>query len=349
MPSSPVARAALHYPFASKPESGQLLEVAQGLHWLRMPLPFSLNHINLWLLDEEEGFTLVDTGLADDRSIDIWQELFESALAGKALNRMLVTHMHPDHLGLAGWLHERSGAPLYITRTEYLSCRSLLQYSHEQAPEDAIGFYRAAGFDEQQLSYYRSQFGGFGRMMRGVPHSFERLQDGDLISIGSRDWRVIIGQGHSPEHACLFCETENIFISGDQLLPTISSNVSVWPSEPNGDPLDLWLQSCHRLANLLDEETLVLPSHGKPFTGAPTRLHQLIDEHEADLTALQAFCDQPKRAVDCFEVLFRAPINRHNLIMATGESLAHLKCLEKRNLIKRQRDASGVDWYQTLA
>ncbi|WP_426417648.1 MBL fold metallo-hydrolase [Aestuariirhabdus sp. LZHN29] len=338
-------RADLNYPYDFIPEEGELREVAEGVHWLRMPLPFSLNHINLWVLDDEgEGFTLVDTGLANDTTIDLWQSLFEGPLCLRTLQRILVTHMHPDHIGLAGWLNERSGAPLSITRTEYLSCRSLLQYSHEQAPLDAIEFYRGAGFDADNLTHYRSQFGGFGRMMRGLPHSFIRLEENQRISIGRREWQVVVGEGHSPEHACLFNEADNLFISGDQLLPTISSNVSVWPSEPQANPLELWLKSCRRLEELLNEQTLVLPSHGKPFTGAPARLRALIDEHESDLLSLKQFCSVPRRAVDCFEVLFRAPINRHNLIMATGESLAHLNCLLARGeLVCVQED--GINWY----
>ncbi|RRJ85047.1 MBL fold metallo-hydrolase [Aestuariirhabdus litorea] len=348
MPSVPAfQRAELSYPFETRPGDGELMEVAPGLHWLRMPLPFSLNHINLWVLEDGEGFSLVDTGLASDTTIDLWQNLFGGVLKGRGLERILVTHMHPDHLGLAGWLNERSGAPLLISRTEYLSCRSLLQYSHEQAPQDAIAFYRGAGFDTEQLNYYRSQFGGFGRLMHGLPHSFTRLEEGDLIEIGARQWRVMMGEGHSPEHACFYCEADNLFISGDQLLPTISSNVSVWPSEPHANPLELWLNSCQRLASELNEDTLVLPSHGKPFTGAPGRLHELIDEHEGDLRALVEYCRTPRRAVDCFERLFRVSITRSNLIMATGESLAHLNCLLARGLLRCETDPEGVNWYSS--
>ncbi len=349
MAESPERRdGSLKYPPIVKPEGCHLQEVCSGVFWLRMPLPFSLNHINLWLLEDGDGWTLVDTGLANDQSIEIWQSLFENDLKSRPLKRLIVTHMHPDHLGLAGWISEKSGAPLHISRSEYLMCRSLLQYSHEQVPADALAFYRGAGFDTEQLDLYRSQFGGFGRMMRGLPHSYVRLQERDYLHIGNRQWQVVIGEGHSPEHVCLYCEQDNLFISGDQLLPTISSNVSVWPSEPFADPLNDWLLSCHKLKSMLNNETLIMPAHGKPFYGAIHRLQQLIDEHENDLTSLIEFCEQPRRAVDCFSVLFRAKINRHNLMMATGESIAHLNCLYSRGQLERHFDGEGLAWYQKV-
>ena len=183
---------------------------------------------------------------------------------------MIGTHLHPDHIGLAGWFARDLGAPLWMTRTEYLLCRILVADTGRTAPDEGVAYYRRAGFDEEALERYRSAFGGFGRIVAPLPESFRRLMDGDEFEAGGRDWKVVVGAGHSPEHACLFDEADNVNeMSGDQILPRISSNVSVWPTEPDANPLDDWLRSCHRLRDVVDDETLICPAHGEPFTGGP--------------------------------------------------------------------------------
>lgn len=335
----------LHHPFDNKPELGQLKEVAKGVYWLRMPLPFSLDHINLWMLQDDDGWTLIDTGIANDETIEIWQNLYRQQRDDRPIKRIVVTHMHPDHIGLAGWLVKRCKAELWMSRADYLTCQHLLSYSHEEAPEEALQFYRAAGFDEDQIEMYNAQFGGFGQFVRALPHSFVNMKEGDEITIGGNRWQVLMGYGHSVEHVCLYCEALNVFISGDQLLPTISSNVSLRPTEPKANPLEEWIESCQRLSDRLNMDTLVLPAHGRPFTGAPSRFGQMLEEHEKDLKKLLAFCDQPRTAMEAFPVLFRAKITRNNLIMAIGESLAHFNCLLARGQVSRSTGADGVHRY----
>jgi len=338
----------LHHPFEKKPEIGTLQQVAPGIHWLRMPLPFALDHINLWMLEDGDSWTLVDTGVANDETIELWQQLYRQQGDNRPIKRIVVTHMHPDHIGLAGWLSKRCKAELLMSRADYLSCQHLLSYSHEDAPEEALQFYRSAGFDDDQIEMYNAQFGGFGKHVRALPHSFVNLREGDEITIGEHRWRVLMGYGHSVEHVCLYSETLNVFISGDQLLPTISSNVSVRPTEPKANPLQEWIDSCHRLNSKLNHDTLVLPAHGKPFIGALTRFGQMIEEHEHDLNKLLAFCDQPRSAIDAFPILFHSPITRKNLIMAIGESMAHFHCLLGRGLVTRTLDHNGVYRYQRI-
>jgi glyoxylase-like metal-dependent hydrolase (beta-lactamase superfamily II) len=339
----------LDYPLGeTRPELGATIEIAPGIHWIRMRLPMQLNHINLWLLEDGDGWTIVDTGIRDEVTANAWKTLFEGVMGGKPVKRVIVTHLHPDHVGLAGWLVRRFRVELWMSRTDYLTCRNLCADTGQEAPEEGVRFYRAAGFPEDQMELYKTRFGGFGKGVYRLPNSFRRMQEGDRIAIGAREWEVVVGRGHAPEHCCLWSRADNLFISGDQLLPRISSNVSVFPTEPESNPLQDWLDSCARLKDLLPKETFVLPAHNEPFRGAPLRLQELINGHEEGMAKLLALCAEPKRAVDVFPALFRTKITSGNFGMATGESLAHLNCLLARGAITRKTDSHGVDWYQTV-
>lgn len=338
----------LDYPFAARPELGQTIELAPGVHWVRMRLPMQLNHINLWLLEDGDGWTVVDTGINDQVTADAWKTLFAGAMGGRPIKRVIVTHLHPDHVGLAGWLVRRFGVELWMSRTDYLLCRNLVADTGQEAPVEGVRFYRAAGFPDQALEDYKTRFGGFGKGVYKLPNAYRRIEEGERIAIGKRVWEIVVGRGHAPEHACLWCREENLFISGDQVLPRISSNVSLFPTEPEADPLKDWLDSCAKLKALLPEDILVLPSHNEPFRGVKLRLQDLIDGHEQNMDKLVALCAEPKRAVDVFPALFRSRITSGNFGMATGESLAHLNCLRARGLIERHADSDGVDWYERV-
>ncbi|HTW36142.1 MAG TPA: MBL fold metallo-hydrolase [Rhizomicrobium sp.] len=336
----------LDYPFETRPELGETIEAAPGVHWIRMRLPMQLNHINLWLLEDGDGWTIVDTGIRDETTADAWKQLFVGPMAGKKVKRVIVTHLHPDHIGLAGWLVRRFDVELWMSRTDYLMCRNLVADTGEEAPEEGIRFYRAAGFADDAIEAYRTRFGGFGRGVYRLPNSYRRIQEGERIEIGSRVWEIVVGRGHAPEHACLWSRADNLFISGDQILPRISSNVSLFPTEPEANPLQDWLDSCAKLETLLPEETLVLPAHNEPFRGAKLRLKELIDGHESAMEKVLAMCAEPQRAIDFFPALFRTRITSGNYLMATGESLAHLNCLMARGALRRSADNDGVDWYE---
>lgn len=338
----------IRYEFPDRPEAGATMPVAPGIFWLRMPLPFALGHINLWLLEDGDGWTLVDTGVHTDVTRGVWQNVFTGTMQDRPAVRVIATHLHPDHAGCAGWLTEHFGIELWMTREEYLLCRILVADTGKPTPEAGIRFYHGAGFPAESLDRYQQMFGMFGRYVSPVPESYRRLQDGDRIRIGEREWEVIVGRGHSPEHACLFSVESNLMISGDQLLPTISSNVSVYPTEPAADPLAEWLQSLADLKARLPEDVLVLPAHGKPFRGAHPRIDALAAEHHAGLERLEQLCRTPRRAVDVFPALFNSEIDRNNLIMATGESIAHLNYLVKRGRLESQTRDDGVTWYRSV-
>jgi glyoxylase-like metal-dependent hydrolase (beta-lactamase superfamily II) len=259
---------------------------------------------------------------------------------------VLVTHLHPDHVGCAGWLARKFDVELWMTRDEYLLCRVLVADTGKPAPPEGIRFYRSAGFETASLDRYTKHFGAFGRVVSPLPEAYRRLRDGITLQIGGHSWEIIIGRGHSPEHACLLCRELNLLISGDQILPTISSNVSVYPTEPAANPLQFWFESIDKLTAILPPEVLVLPSHGKPFLGAQVRLEQLRREHEEGLEGLRAQCREPCRAVDVFPALFKSPITEKNLIMATGEAISHLNYLVERGEMNVSQDRSGVRWYR---
>ncbi|WP_300381950.1 MBL fold metallo-hydrolase [Henriciella sp.] len=341
-------RARLEYPFDSTPETGETLEVLPGVFWVRMPLPFSLKWINLWLVDDgEKGWTIVDTGMPLPDTKTAWRKIFEDRLEGRPVWRIIVTHMHPDHVGNAGWLSRKfPGAELWMSQLEYLTCRMLVADTGREAPQAGIDFYRAAGWTDAQIDTYRGKFGGFGRGVSQMPDAYHRLQDGDEITLAGESWQVVMGSGHSPEHACLYSGSFNAIISGDQLLPRISSNVSVHPTEPAADPLTDWLDSCRKLKGILPADALVLPAHNEPFRGAHVRLDHLVRGHETGLRRLkQRLTESPRRVVDVFPALFGRKITDDVLSMATGEALAHLRCLVERDDATVTPDAEGVDWY----
>jgi glyoxylase-like metal-dependent hydrolase (beta-lactamase superfamily II) len=236
-------RAKLVYPFDAAPKFGEALDIAPRVKWLRMPLGGPLSAINVWAIREGEGWAIVDTGIGGIETRNTWRAALKGPLDGRPVTRVFVTHMHPDHIGMSGYLTRKFETQLWITRLEFVTCRSLAADTGREAPEDALHFYRAAGWDEDAIETYRARFGGFGRGLYTLPDSFRRLNDGDEVRIGEHLWRVVVGSGHSPEHACLHCPELKLMISGDQVLPRISSNVSVFPTEPDGDPLTDWLTS----------------------------------------------------------------------------------------------------------
>ncbi len=334
----------LRYPFEA-PEPGAAREVSPGVFWLRMPLPFSLDHINLYLLRDGPGWTLIDTGLGDPATWTLWERAFETVMEGRALTRVICTHMHPDHVGQAGALCRHFGVRLWMSRLEYVTARMLVADA-PPAPDEALAFYRAAGWDAEALDTYKQRFGMFGMGVTPLPAAYQRIEDRDDIEIDGAVWRVIVGSGHSPEHVCLWNPEARLFLSGDQVIPKISSNVSVWPTEPAADPLSDWLSSCWRIMAAIPDDVLVLPSHNTPFYGLHTRLEGLIDGHERRLERLERSLETPKRVVDAFAAMFARPIQASDYSMATGETLAHLNYLVRAGRAVAREAQDGAVWFE---
>lgn len=349
----------LSYPWADAlPEPGRAMSVADGVQWLRMPLPFALDHINLWLLRDEidarPGWTVVDTGVARDEVRALWEEIFEHALDGMPVLRVIVTHMHPDHVGLAQWLCERWQAPLWMTMTDYVVARMwsqpLTEASGASGPtgETAVRHFMRHGLaDPHAQEQIRARSDYYSRLVPGMPDSFHRMMHDERLSIGGRDWRIIVGYGHAPEHASLVCEPLGVLISGDMVLPRISTNISVFDLEPEANPLPLYLNSLNTY-DALAQSTLVLPSHGRPFRGLHERITQQHTHHAERLAEVMAACAKPSSAMDIIPVLFRRELDMHQLGFAMGEAIAHLHALYFEGQLRRTVDAQGVYRFQRL-
>lgn len=346
---APTTHRGLTYPLGRRaPAPGELIPVAPGVGWARLPMPGSLKHINIYLLEDAGGVAVVDTGIDLPPSRDGWEALLAGPLAGRRVTRVIVTHFHPDHIGLAGWLCARFDAPLLMTRTEWLWARMVSLDARDTPPPEAAAYQRAAGWDEARIVAAQGNgWSFFASVVTPVPAGYLRVAEDDTLRIGARDWRVAVGSGHSPEHACLVDESGGVMIAGDQVLPRITSNVSLALSEPDGDPLGDWLASIDRL-KALPAGLLVLPGHGEPFTGLHPRLDALAAGHHDRLDALAArLAERPQRAVDVFGLLFGRKVEDGVYGLATGEAMAHLRYLEVRGKAAREvRD--GVRWFTAV-
>ena len=338
----------LNYPLGDTlPQTGEALEITEGIHWIRMSLPFALDHINLWLLkdcmDGVDGWTVVDCCLDNPGARKQWSQVFATSLQGLPVLRVIVTHMHPDHLGLAHWLCAHWQVPLWISATDYYTAKNLIAIMPTHDGQQAIDFFKSHGLvDETVHDALRDRTLQFGHMVPAIPRQFVRLYEGLAITINHRTWHCISGYGHAPEHIALHCPTLNILISGDMILPRISSNISVYDSEPEANPLQMFLDSLQKFSTL-PADTLVLPSHGKPFNGIHQRIAQLKHHHAERLDELMNACRaHAVSAFDVLSVLFKRELDAHQTTFALGESLAHLHYLWFTKEVARQRDANGV-------
>jgi glyoxylase-like metal-dependent hydrolase (beta-lactamase superfamily II) len=316
--------------------------VAPGINWLSMPLPFKLDHINLWLIDEEDGWAVVDTGIGNAQTRALWETL----LGGRPVKRVVLTHYHPDHAGNAAWLCERYGAALWTTQGEYLTAHAVRTASAGYTPDAVLAVFRKNGLDEERAARMRGPRNRYADLVPDFPHSYRRIIEDDEIRIGRHTWRAIIGHGHAPEHLSLFSKELNTVIAGDMLLSTISTNVSVWSIDPEGDPLRLFLDSIARYRDL-PEDVLVLPSHGKPFRGAHRRVQELESHHESRLAELVQCLQKPQSAAELLGVLFRRPLDAHQTFFAMGEAIAHLHYLYYAGRAKRALGDDGIMRYAT--
>ncbi|WP_250471048.1 MBL fold metallo-hydrolase [Caballeronia sp. GAFFF1] len=344
----------LEYVFADElPAPGGAKEVAPGVYWLRMPLPFALDHINLWLLRDEidgvKGWTVIDCGISNESIRANWERVFDTVLDGQPVLRVIVTHCHPDHLGLADWIcqggdKKRWNVRLWISLGEYAMGRVMAAGDGSNAGgERAAQHFAAHGLtDPASLDALRKRDSYYPTLVPSMPREFRRIRDGDRLRIGAREWEVVTGYGHSPEHVALYCAADELLISGDMVLPRISTNVSVFAIEPEGNPLALYLESLARYETM-PADVLALPSHGKPFRGVKTRIAQLREHHRARLAEVREACAaKPCSAADIVPIMFKRALDIHQMTFALGEALAHLNLLWLDGTLARRTGDDGV-------
>jgi glyoxylase-like metal-dependent hydrolase (beta-lactamase superfamily II) len=327
----------LQYPFPDTPPAGSTLEVAAGVRWISMPLPFQLDHINLWWIAD----TIIDTGIGNETTRALWEKI----LPGKQIARVILTHYHPDHAGNAAWLCEKFAAELWTTQGEYLTAHAVRTASAGYTTDAVLSVFRKNGLDAERATRMAARGNRYAELVPDFPLSYRRIIEGDRVTVGGHEWRAFIGHGHAPEHLSLYCEALNAVIAGDMLLSTISTNVSVWSIDPQGDPLRLFLDSIARYREL-PPDVLVLPSHGKPFRGAHERVAQLEAHHKDRLEELsKELRGKPRSAGELLGVLFRRPLDLHQTFFAMGEAMAHLHYLYYAGQLDRGVGNDGIIRY----
>jgi len=315
----------LEFVFPVPPATGEIIEVAPGILWARLPLPFRLDHVNIYLIDDGEGWAVLDTGLGTDASRAIWEQLLAGPLKGRPLTRIIVTHFHPDHIGLAGWLSQRFDLPLLTSQTTYLGCINISLSPGSLDAQPYRDFYVRHGLDPETTSIVLTRGHDYLQRVTPLPPTFQRLVAGDTLKIGQRSFSVVIGEGHAPEQVMLYCESERLFLAADQVLAKISPNVSVWAVEPDGDPLGLYLRSLQMLSTTIAEDALVLAGHQLPFYGLRIRIGELIAHHEQRCLLIADACrKQPCSAADLVPVIFHRPLDPHQMSFAFSEVQAHI-------------------------
>lgn len=338
----------LTFPFETPPSVGEAVQVAEGVLWLRMPLPMALDHVNVYALDDGAGWTLVDTGMYSKRGVALWESLLAGPLAAKPVTRVIATHHHPDHIGMAGWFQDR-GAELITTRTAWLYARMLVLDRQEAASVEQLAFLRRAGASADLLAAKAAERPfNFADCVAPMPLGFTRIDEGDTITAANRRWQVRIGHGHAPDHATLWSLDDPLILGGDQLLPGISANIGVYPTEPDADPLAEWIDSTRSFMPHARADQLVLPGHKLPYTGLPFRLEQMVENHISALDRLRSSLGNGRSAVDCFPLLFKREIGPPEFSMALVESVAHLNYLLQRGEVSRVLNDEGAHIWQAL-
>ncbi|PUB15493.1 MBL fold metallo-hydrolase [Yoonia sediminilitoris] len=339
----------IKYPWETPPAAGDAIEVAPGVLWMRLPLPMALDHVNVYALDDGDSWTVIDTGFASKRGRELWQTLLDGPLAGKPVSRVVVTHHHPDHVGLAGWFMAQ-GATLAMSQTSWLMSRMLTLDVQESYPPETLTFYQRAGMSPDVFAKRQSDRPfNFSDCVDPLPLGYLRLVEGQTIAMGGRTWDIRMGNGHAPEHATFWSRDDNLVIGGDQLLPSISPNLGVYPTEPEADPVTGWIEACERFQPFADENQLVLGGHKLPFTGLPDRLRQMIENHHSALDRLLVFLSKPKTAGDCFPALFKRQIGEGEYGLALVESVAHVNHLHQAGKVSRTLNTDGAWEYQSLS
>lgn len=342
----PSAPRRLQYVDVPAPAPGESVPIAPGVRWARIPLPLDLNHINVWLMETDDGCVVVDTGIAASIGKDAWENIEREYFSQRPLRAVFVTHIHPDHIGLAKWLQDRYAVPVLASRRTNELSRAMWSGEAKALFNEAEEFFRSHGMtDEVQIrGMFRPE--RFARMTSGMPLVERFVADEEVVRWGAGEWTALETNGHAEGHLCLSNPALRTLISGDQVLPTISSNISFMFGNGDPNPLGSYLSSLQRL-RALSEDTLVLPAHGVPFRGLRQRIDDLAGHHLEQFDKLAALCVEPKVAMDVLPFMFRRELKDMHLFLAIGEALAHLEYLVHAGRVRRESRAGRIS-YVTL-
>ncbi|WP_353181413.1 MBL fold metallo-hydrolase [Bosea sp. (in: a-proteobacteria)] len=343
---SPIDICDMSFPFQEAPAIGEVVTVAPGVLWVRFPLPFRLDHVNIYLIEDGDGWAVLDAGINDEVTRETWEALVSGPLRGRRLTRLVVTHFHPDHIGLAGWLAQRFGIPLLTTQTSYLNCLTISLSPGALDAKPYRDFYLGHGLDQDLTDLVSTQGQVYLRMVAPLPGTFLRIVAGDTLKIGGRTFSALAGDGHAPEQLMLYCRESKLLFVADQVLAKITPNVSVWAVDPDGDPLGLFLRSLRALRADIPDDTLVLPGHQLPFYGIRQRTSQLIAHHEARCAALLEAClGEPRSAAELIPVVFPRVLDPHQTSFAFSEVLAHVNYMRGQGELDHAGSRSGIEYF----
>ncbi|SMH30931.1 MBL fold metallo-hydrolase [Mesorhizobium australicum] len=340
-------RGKLEFPWADTPPPGEAREVAPGLFWARLPLPFRLNHVNVWLLEEDDGWTVIDTGCATPEIIAAWEALLAGPMRGRPVRRVVATHGHVDHIGLSGWMVSRFDADYVGTFAEWMWAR--VSHMHDvPGSNDAHHYYLVRnGFDDAVAQKLVKSRHRFINLSSPIPGWITEIRDGETVRLGGRSWRVIVTRGHAFEHASFLDEEANILIAGDHLLPKITPVIAVYEMMPKADPLGDYLESFPSFSDVRPD-ALVLPSHDTPYYGISERILELREHHDKRLAATVEFLRTPRVPLDLSKSMFPHIEGPDNMGFALGETLAHVNHLVRLGAVADVSAGSGTALYQAL-
>ncbi len=329
---------ALRPAFDAAPAYGAVQEIAPGILWTRIPLPYRLDHVNIYLIKDGDSWAVIDTGIRTDQALATWEQLFAGPLSGKAISRVIVTHHHPDHIGLAGWLCDEFDAPLLTSYSTYMGSKVISQGFDEGATRNHFDFYTRHGMTDEIAGIVAIQGNEYLRRVSPLPSTFLRLVMADVLEIGGRSFRVLVGDGHAPEQVLLYSDEEKLLFAADQVIEKISPNISVYANEPNGDPLGHFLRSLRFLRQEIPDDVLVLPGHRLPFYGLHGRCAELEAHHEERCDRIRDACaTAPRTVADLVPILFPRPLDPHQMTFAFTETLAHVNRLVRRSELRTLR------------